>query len=111
MPAGHYTERTAREALDAILTDARRGTLAGVGASGATFADAAAEYVRFVRDVRKIDATTLRDYEGVISGYLLDTFGARPVESITADDVDAYKEILLAEGRLRTGRSSATWSS
>src|SRR5215210_7739987 len=62
-PAGHYTERSAHEALAAILTDARRGTLAGVGASGATFADAAAEYVRFVRDVRKIDATTLRDYE------------------------------------------------
>ena len=30
-PAGHYTERTAREALDAILTDARRGTLARRG--------------------------------------------------------------------------------
>ena len=29
-PAGHYTRRTAREALQAILADARRGTLAGM---------------------------------------------------------------------------------
>jgi integrase len=99
-PVGHYTERTAREALEAILTDARRGTLAGAEVSGATFADAAAEYIRFLRDVRKIDPSTLRDYMGVIDGYLLEPFGVRPVESITADDVDAYKEILLAEGRL-----------
>jgi len=100
-PAGHYTERTVREALDAILTDARRGTLEGAAtASGVTFADAAAEYLRFVRDVRKIDPTTLKGYAGVVNGYLLDRFGDTPIDAITADDVDAYKEVLLAEGRL-----------
>lgn len=42
-PAGHHTERTARDALDAILTDARRGTLENAQEpSGVTFADAAA---------------------------------------------------------------------
>jgi integrase len=65
-----------------------------------TFADAAAEYLRFVRDVRKIDPTTLKGYRGVIDGYLLESFGDRPVDAITADDIDAYKEMLLAEGRL-----------
>jgi integrase len=100
-PAGHYTERTAREALDAILTDARRGTLeqADMG-SDVTFRDAAAEYLRFVRDVRKIDATTIKGYAGVINGYLDKAFGDRPVDSITPDNLDSYKETLLAEGRL-----------
>jgi hypothetical protein len=69
-PAGHYTERMAEEALQAILTDARRGTLETHqrDAPAVTFADAAAEYLRFVRDVRKRVQTTVKDYEGVING-------------------------------------------
>ena len=98
-PAGHYTERTARDALDAILTDARRGTLENaMRATGVTFADAAAEYLRFVRDVRKIDPTTLKGYAGVINGYLLDAFGARPVESVSSDDIDAYRSCCSPRG-------------
>lgn len=102
-PAGHLTERLAREQLAAILVDARRGTTElgrGGAAVDVTFADAAAEYLRFVREVRKRDETTVRDYAGVINGYLLAEFGDAPVAAITADDVDEYKEQLLAEGRL-----------
>lgn len=65
-----------------------------------TFRHAATEYLRFVGDVRKIGRRTLRDYKGVIDGYLLDEFGALPLEAITADAIDAYKERLIAEGRL-----------
>src|SRR3954470_12038840 len=47
-PAGFYTERTANEALQTLLADARRGTLAGARTkSGKTFADAAAEWLRY----------------------------------------------------------------
>lgn len=99
-PAGHYTRRTAEEALQAILADARRGTLVGAERSGATFADAAAEFLRYKGDVRKIDPSTLGDYRGVIEGYLNPEFGDRPLESITPDLIDAYKERLIAEGRL-----------
>jgi integrase len=103
-PAGSYTERTARDALEAILTDARRGTLENAArASGVTFADAAAEYVRFVRDVRKIDPTTIKGYVGVIDGYLLDEFGDMPVDAITPDCIDDYKEKLLAGWRRERG--------
>jgi len=98
--AGHYTERTAREALEAALTDARRGTLAGMHRTHATFADAAAEYLRYVEHVRQCEASTVRDYKSVIGRYLLPVFAERPLESITADDIDAYKEALIAEGRL-----------
>jgi integrase len=99
-PEGHYTRRRAEEALQAILTDARRGTLAGMTATGATFRDAAAEYLRYVEYVRQIDETTVKDYRGVIDGYLLDEFGNWPIEQITPDMVDRYKERLIAEGRL-----------
>jgi integrase len=100
-PTGYYTKRTAQEALAAILTDARRGTLAAHDDKlEATFADAAAEYLRFVQDVRQRETSTVGDYKGVIDGYLLAEFGPMPLETITADDVDRYKERLIAEGRL-----------
>jgi integrase len=99
-PDGHYTRRTAEEALQAILTDARRGTLAGMVMTGATFRDAAAEYLRYVEQVRKIDRATAKDYRGVIDGYLLDEFGEEALEAITPDMIDRYKERLITEGTL-----------
>jgi integrase len=109
-PAGYSTKRTANEALQELLSQARRGTLEGMKKTGATFADACAEYLRYVEKVRKIDQDTVHDYAGVLNGYLLDDdrlrelgvkpFADRPLESITPDDVDAYKEGLIAEGRL-----------
>ena len=99
-PAGHYTARTAGDALGAILADARRGTLQAHEATGATFEDAAAEYLRYIADVRKRERSTVTDYASVINGYLLAEFGHMSLEAITADHIDAYKERLLAEGRL-----------
>ena len=75
--AGYYTKRMAEEVLHAILTDTRRGTIETHEreAAAVTFADAAAEYLRFVRDVRRRNETTVKDHEGVIAGYLLDELG------------------------------------
>src|SRR5215207_1333442 len=98
--AGHYTKRMAEEALHAVLTDARRGTLAGAVKTGATFADAAAEYLRYVEHVRQIDPATANDYRGVIAGYLIAEFGDQAVEAITPNMVDAYKEQLITERQL-----------
>jgi integrase len=99
-PDGQYTRRTANEALQEILTKARRGELAGQRATGATFADASAEFLRYCEQERQIDPDTVDDYRGVIDGYLDPEFGERALESIDADDVDGYKGRLLAEGRL-----------
>jgi len=94
-PAGHYTEKTAKAELREILADAQRGVLAGSNRTGATFKDAAAEYLRYVEQVRQIDGDTVADYRGVVDGYLLDELGDLPIEDITADLVDAYKEKLI----------------
>ena len=98
-PEGYFTRKTAQAWLDARLTDERRGN-GERPESGATFNDAADEYLRFVTDVRKVDRVTARDYRGVIDGYLRDEFGDSPVEQITPDAIDAYKERLIAGGRL-----------
>jgi integrase len=100
-PEGYFTERTAEEALEAVLTDARRGALPGAIRSGVTFGDCCAEFLRYCEEVKKIDAGTVADYRGVIDGYLLEEFGAdTSPESIDADRIDQYKERLIAEGKL-----------
>ena len=61
-PAGHYTEKMAEAALREVLVDAQRGVLPQQGnRSGATFEDAAAEYLRYVTTVRQVDRKTLSD--------------------------------------------------
>lgn len=94
-PAGCYTRKMAQDALAAILTDARRGTLA-VEKSGATFADAAAEFLRYIEQDREREASTLSDYRGVIDGYLLPRFGERDVASIKPQEIEAYRDELKA---------------
>lgn len=62
-PAGYYTIKTAEQALQALLSDARRGTLPGSKArTGVTFADAAAEWLRYVEHDRKRRPSTVSDY-------------------------------------------------
>lgn len=100
-PAGHFTGAMAKAELEAVKTYARDGSLPGLTpAITATFADAAAEYLRFVADVRQVDPVTVADYRGVINGYLIAEFGDLPLEAVTADLIDDYKERLIADGKL-----------
>lgn len=100
-PAGHFTKRSAQEALEAILTDERRGATAAQTVLSATFAEATSEYLRYVGEVRQIDPDTLADYRGVIDGYLLEEFGAdTPVHEITPAAIEAYRDRLMGAGKL-----------
>ena len=99
-PDGYLTRRTAEHALQAILTDARRGELPGAVTTGATFADAAAEWLRYVEHDRKRRPSTLEDYRHVVRHNLLPEFGETPIEQITTEWVDSYRAGLVAEGRL-----------
>ncbi len=47
-PAGYFNKRTAEDWLRALLDEARSGTLLGMVQTGATFADAAAEWLRYI---------------------------------------------------------------
>lgn len=65
-PAGYFTKRT-----------------------GATFADAAAEYLRYVRDDRGRKPSTLRGYRSAIEAHL-PAFGSLAVEEVTPEAVERW---------------------
>jgi integrase len=101
-PVGYFTRRTAEEALHALLADARRGTLTDSGIrSGRTFGDACSEWLRYVEHDRQRRPSTIRDYSNTVNGSLIPEFGKdTPLEQITTERIDQYRERLLDEGEL-----------
>ncbi|HEX8743943.1 MAG TPA: tyrosine-type recombinase/integrase [Thermoleophilaceae bacterium] len=95
-PAGYFTKRTAEDWLRDTLDEARRGTLPGMVRTGATFADAAAEWLRYVEYERACKPSTLEDYRQMVRT-LNASFGSRPIESITRQDLERWKAATVAE--------------
>ncbi len=93
-PAGYFTKRSAEDALRSILDDARRGVLPGMVQTGATFADACAEYLRYVEHDRGVKPSTLRDYESIIRAHLLPAFGEARLEDVTTSAIEAWRATL-----------------
>jgi integrase len=96
--AGHFTKSMAQEWLDSTLAEARRGELAGMVRTGATFADAAAEWLRYSEQERACKPTTMTDYR-VMVGVLSRTFGDEPIERITAESIERWKAGFMAGGQ------------
>ncbi len=89
-PAGYFTKRIAEDWLRSVLDEARRGTLPGLVRTGATFADAAAEYLRYVEHDRGRKPSTLRGYRSAIGVHLLPAFGELPVEAVTTEVIERW---------------------
>jgi hypothetical protein len=75
LAAGYFTRRTAEDWLRATLDEARRGTLPGMVGTGATLADAAAKYLRYIGEDRGRKASTVEDYRSIMRVHLLPAFG------------------------------------
>ena len=90
-PAGYFTNRVAEDALRSVLDEARRGTLPGLVRTGATFADAAVEFLRYAEHDRGCKPSTLRDYRSNIEAHLLPAFGGERLEAITPAAVDRWR--------------------
>jgi integrase len=106
-PAGYFTKGMAEDWLREVLDEARRGTLPGMVLTGATFADAAAEFLRYVRDDRTLKPSTLRGYRSIINAYLLPAFGERRLEEITTREIERWRAELAPAGHVeRLGNSS-----
>jgi len=99
---GYLTKRGAQEALDEILADSRRGQLVGLGrqSSGVTFADAAAEWLRYIEHDRKRRPSTVRDYKLVVDRVLVPALGEASLEAITSNHIDSFRTALVGERRL-----------
>jgi integrase len=88
--AGSFTKRTAEAWLRSVLEEARRGTLPGMVRTGATFADAAAEWLRYVEHDRRRKPSTVAGYRAIVRGQLLPAFGEVPVESVTTPMIERW---------------------
>jgi integrase len=93
-PAGYFTKRTAEAWLRSLFDEARRGTLPGMVRTGATFADAAAEWLRYCETERSLKPSTLSDYRSNINAHYLPAFGERRLEDITAREIERWLETL-----------------
>jgi integrase len=100
--AGYFTKRTAEAWLRAILDEARRGTLPGMVRTGATFADAAAEWLRYVEQDRARKPSTVKGYEILVRTKLLPRFGGEPLEAITPEMIEAWLGSLGGSASSRT---------
>lgn len=93
-PAGYFTKRTAEAWLRDTLDAARRRALPGQVATGATIADAAAEWLRYVEHDRDCKPSTLRDYRNVVKSRLIPAFGAMRAEDLTPEIVEQWRASL-----------------
>ena len=94
-PAGYFTKRLAEDSLRSVLDEARRGTLPGMVRTGATFADAAAEWLRYVEHDRACKPSTLRAYRSELRAHLLPAFGDQALESITPAAIEQWRGSLV----------------
>ncbi len=97
---GYFTKRTAEAWLRDVLDQAHKGTLPGMVRTGATFADAAAEWLRYVEQERGRKASTLADYRSVVRAHFLPAFGDQPLERITGETIEQWLTVQLREGEL-----------
>ena len=99
---GFLTKQGAQQLLDELLVEARRsGPLTAVEAHDATFADATAEWLRYVEFDRQRRPTTLRDYRHICDRYLLPIFGALPLRAMSSELIDNYRVHLVERGEFK----------
>jgi integrase len=99
--AGFFTKRLAEQWLRDVLHRASRGTLAGQIRSGATFADAAAEWLRYIEVDRVRKPSTIEGYKVIVRSQLLPAFGEMPLESITTPVIERWLSSLTGAASSR----------
>ena len=77
-PPGYFDRRSAQEALEAILTDARRGAIE-LARTGVTFEQAAIEWLRWGEHERGWKRSTIVDRRSLLRCHLLPELGALPI--------------------------------
>ena len=98
-PAGYITRSQAEAKLEAILSGADESV--PIRGTGVTFGQIAESWFAYVRDDRKRRPSTVADYRRELDRNLIPAMGKEtPASSITPRDIDAYRERLVAEGRL-----------
>lgn len=97
-PAGYFTRRLAEAWLEDVLAQARRHELPGMVATGATVADAAAEWLRYGEQDRVVKASTLTEYRHTADRIVRDLGGTR-LEDVTPEMLERWKATLKLSNR------------
>ena len=95
--AGYLTRRSAQAVLDELLAQARAGTLPGMVRTGATFAQASREWLRWQEFDRQRKRSTLDDYRSAVRVHLDPAFEDLQLEEITPRLVDHWRRSLIDE--------------
>jgi len=99
---GYFTKRQAEDWLRETLEQARRGTLPGLVRTGATVADAAAEYLRYVEQDRERKPSTVQGYRWIIDAQILPAFGGMALEEVTGEHVERWLAGMERKASTRT---------
>ncbi len=99
---GHFTKRTAEDWLGSVLDQARRGSLPGMVQTGVTFADAAAEWLRYIEHDRGRKPSTVSGYRSIVGSELLPRFGELAIESITSSMIESWQASMSQAASTRT---------
>jgi integrase len=100
--AGYVTKRLAEDWLRSVLDEARRGTLPGMVKTGATFADAAAEWLRYVEEDRMRKPSTVATYRALLRSRILPAFAEQPLESVTPAMLERWIRSMDCSAATRT---------
>jgi integrase len=95
-PAGYLREKDAQAALQALLTDARRGAVEQLR-TGLTLAMLAEEWIAYGIRERDWKPSTLADNRSVVGAYLVPPFGSRRIEKITAEQIENWRDELVEQ--------------
>ena len=99
---GYFTKRLAEDWLASLLDQARRGTLPGMVQTGATFADAAEEWLRYIEHDRGRKPSTVSGYRSIVGSELLPNFGDLALESITPAAIESWQASMTQAPSTRT---------
>lgn len=103
-PAGHFTRRMAEDVLAERLSEIRRDEVPDPGRqSGRTFGEAVDEWIRYGREEKDLETTTLRDYESAGNLFKREFGADTPIEAITEDPIAAYRSKMLTTPLVNRG--------
>ena len=70
-----------------------------------TFAEAAAEYLRFSEEDRGCKPSTIRNYRNAINVHLLPVFGEMTLEDITVHEIERWRAGMSSARQQRDSRT------
>lgn len=90
------TSRSAQPKTGCVTVSTRRGALPELADTQATFADASAEFLRFVEQDRGVKPSTLRGDHSIVDAHLNPVFGDKRLVEVTPRAIERWRSTVRA---------------